>query len=232
MPTRKLSARLGYPFKSPQLLTQALTHRSYGAAHNERLEYVGDAVLSCVVAVALYERFPKMTEGELSRVRASFVNRDTLARYAQELDLGAYLRFGEGEHKSGGSGRPSILADALEAVFGAVFLDGGFEAARAAIMRLFGDELAAFDPTFIGKDPKTRLQEWLQARRIALPVYTIVEVAGEAHLQSFAVECRVPSRDVVAVGTGPSRRVAEQAAAAQVYATLAGSENGGEGAHD
>jgi ribonuclease III len=220
MLTGKLHARLGHTFRRPQLLTQALTHRSHGALHNERLEFVGDAVLNCAIAEALYERFPQMTEGELSRVRASFVNRETLARLARDLDLGAALRFGEGEHRSGGAGRPSILADALEAVFGAVFLDGGFDAARAVIMSVFTDELAAFDPATHGKDPKTRLQEWLQARRIPVPSYAVVDVAGEAHLQSFAVECRVPSLDVTATGRGASRRAAEQAAAEQVYARL------------
>jgi ribonuclease-3 len=219
-----LHARIGHQFRRPQLLLQALTHRSHGATHNERLEFIGDAVLDCAIAAALYERFPQMTEGELSRVRASFVNRDTLARLARDLDLSSALRIGDGEHRSGGATRPSILADALEALFGAIFLDGGFDAARAAIDRVYADEFAAFDPVTFGKDPKTRLQEWLQARRIALPTYEVVNVAGEAHLQSFAVECRVPSHGVVATGTGPSRRVAEQAAAAQAYDLLTGGE--------
>ena len=212
--------RLGHDFGAPDLLAQALTHRSHGARHNERLEFVGDAILNCVVALALYERFPGTDEGDLSRARASLVNRDTLARLARRLGLGDAVRLGEGELRSGGADRGSILADALEAVFGAVFVDGGFEAAKRAIVAVYGDELALADPTTLGKDPKTRLQEWLQARRIPVPEYAVVGTHGEAHAQQFAVECRIPQLDLVAPGAGSSRRAAEQDAAQQAWAKL------------
>jgi len=164
-----LAARLGYTFRRPELLAQSLTHRSYGARHNERLEFVGDAVLNCVVAKALYDRFPGLDEGDLSRMRANLVNRDALADVARRLGLGDAIRLGEGEQKSGGPDRPSILADALEALYGAVFVDGGFDAARDAIDRTFGDTLRDADPDVLGKDAKTRLQEWLQARHLPVP---------------------------------------------------------------
>lgn len=224
--TTALSDRLGHAFRRPELLAQALTHRSHGAPHNERLEFVGDAVLNCVVAAALYRRFPQLAEGELSRVRAHLVNRDTLARLAGGLGLGGAIRFGEGEQKSGGPGRPSILADALEAVFGAVFLDGGYGAAGAAIDAVYADEFTALDPATLGKDPKTRLQEWLQARRVAVPDYAVTAVAGEPHAQTFAVECRIPALDIVAPGSGATRRAAEQAAATAAYARIAGASAG------
>jgi len=224
MPSIALSERLGHAFGRPELLVQALTHRSQGADHNERLEFVGDAVLNCVVAAVLYERFPGIPEGDLSRVRASLVNRDALARLARGLDLSANIRLGEGELKSGGGDRPSILADALEAIFGAVFVDGGYASARAVIERVYASELIDLDPAALGKDPKTRLQEWLQARRIALPEYSVTAVAGEAHAQTFTIECRIPALAVVAMGSGASRRAAEQAAAAEAYAAaVAGS---------
>jgi ribonuclease-3 len=221
MPPATLRDRLGYAFRDGRLLAQALTHRSYGATHNERLEFVGDAVLNCVIAAVLYDRFGSLPEGDLSRLRANLVNRDTLARLARDAGLGGEVRLGEGELRSGGAERPSILADALEAVFGAIFLDGGFAAAREAIERVFADELAAVDPTVSGKDPKTRLQEWLQARRLALPDYAVVEVAGEQHAQTFTVECRIPALGIVGEGRGASRRAAEQAAAAAAQAALA-----------
>lgn len=217
-----LPDRLGHAFNRRDLLALALTHRSYGAAHNERLEFVGDAVLNCVVARALYERFPDLAEGDLSRVRASLVNRDTLAEVARRLDLGASIRVGEGELRSGGAQRPSILADALEAVYGAVFLDAGFDAARAAIERTFADLLTAADPEALGKDPKTRLQEWLQGRRLPVPDYRVVEVAGEAHAQTFTAECAIASFGVATQGRGTSRRAAEQAAAQAAYAAVTG----------
>jgi len=219
-----LVARLGHAFRHPRLLQQALTHRSRSADHNERLEFVGDAVLNCVIAQTLYERFPHTAEGELSRVRASLVNRNTLARLARGLDIGAALRVGEGEQRSGGAGRPSILADALEAVFGAVFIDAGFDAAREVIVRVYADELIGLDPAALGKDPKTRLQEWLQARRIPVPEYAVIDVAGEAHAQSFAVECRIPSLHIATTGAGTTRRTAEQAAAARAYELLMSSK--------
>jgi len=208
-----LRERLGYTFRQPDLLRHALTHRSYGASHNERLEFVGDAVLNCVIGVTLYERFASLPEGELSRVRASLVNQETLARVARGLELGAQIKVGEGEQKSGGTDRSSILADALEAVFGAVFLDGGFEAAREVIVACYGELLTRADPASLGKDPKTRLQEWLQARRLPVPDYAITATTGEAHAQMFEVECRIPALGIAAGGRGSSRRAAEQAAA-------------------
>jgi ribonuclease-3 len=166
----------------------------------------------------LYRRFPQIPEGDLSRVRASLVNRETLAELARALAVGGAVRLGEGEQKSGGADRPSILADALEAVFGAIFLDAGFEAARGVIEMVYGKLLADLDPTALSKDPKTRLQEWLQARRIPVPDYVVTEVAGEAHAQTFTVECRIPALSLAATGSGASRRAAEQAAAASAYA--------------
>ena len=218
MPSIALRERLGHAFRQPELLARALTHRSHGATHNERLEFVGDAVLNCVIAAALFERFPAIPEGELSRVRASLVNRDTLARLARGLCLGPEISLGEGEVRSGGGERPSILADALEAIFGAVFVDAGFEAARAAIERVYAGEFVGLDPAALGKDPKTRLQEWLQARRLAVPEYAVTEISGEAHAQTFTIECRVPALAIVATGTGTNRRAAEQDAAAQAFA--------------
>jgi ribonuclease-3 len=222
MGSTALGERLGHAFRRPELLTQALTHRSFGATHNERLEFVGDAVLNCAIATVLYERFPAIPEGDLSRIRANLVNRDTLARLAVELDIGRSLRVGEGELKSGGKSRPSIIADALEAIFGAIFIDSGFDAARAAIEAVFTAELARVDPSASGKDAKTRLQEWLQAHRAAVPEYTVVSITGEAHAQTFTVECRVPAFRIVTTGSGGSRRVAEQQAAESAYEQLAG----------
>lgn len=224
--TGELRDRLGYAFRRPDLLAQALTHRSHGARHNERLEFVGDAVLNCVVAHALYDRFPEIDEGDLSRVRASLVNRDTLAQIARKLNLSDAIQLGEGEQRSGGPDRPSILADALEALYGAVFLDGGFDAARSVIDRTFGDVLGDADPAVLGKDPKTRLQEWLQARHLPVPDYRIIEVSGEAHAQRFTAECGIPALGVATQGTGSSRRTAEQAAAASAYAIASAGERG------
>lgn len=215
-----LRERLGYEFRDKDLLRSALTHRSYGASHNERLEFVGDAVLNCVVGAALFDRFPELAEGGLSRARAALVNQETLARVARGLALGAEIRLGEGEFKSGGPDRPSILADALEAVFGAVFVDGGYGAARSVIERSYGDVLARADPASLGKDPKTRLQEWLQGRRMTVPEYVVVGTSGEAHAQVFDVECRIAALGIVAAGRGASRRAAEQAAAADALAAI------------
>ena len=217
-----LRERLGHAFRNPDLLRAALTHRSYGASHNERLEFVGDAVLNCVVGSALYDRFSSLAEGDLSRSRAALVNQDMLARVARGIGLGAGIRLGEGEQRSGGSDRPSILADALEAVFGAVFVDAGYDAARAVIERCYGDLLARADPAALGKDPKTRLQEWLQGRRMAVPEYFVVGTSGEAHAQVFEVECRIPAMEIVAAGRGASRRAAEQAAAEGALAAIEG----------
>ena len=204
---------LDHVFADPELLRRALTHRSYGAPNNERLEFVGDAVLGFVVALALFERFPHIPEGDLSRARAHLVNQETLAQVARRAGLGGAIHLGEGEIRSGGSDRASILADAMEAVFGAVFLDGGFEAARRAIDGAYAELLRDADPSTLGKDPKTRLQEWLQARRMPVPEYAIVATSGEAHAQRFTVECRIPDLGVVEAGSGASRRAAEQDAA-------------------
>jgi ribonuclease-3 len=208
---------LGHVFRQPELLRQALTHRSFAVEHNERLEFIGDGVLNCAIALMLYQRFPRMSEGELSRMRAALVNRETLHRHAAALELGRSIRLGEGELRSGGPARPSILADALEALFGAIFLDGGFDAAYAAIERVYAGDVSGAGTESIGKDPKTQLQEWLQGRHLAVPEYAIVGVEGEAHQQTFEVECRIPALDITATGTGSSRRAAEQAAAARAY---------------
>jgi len=213
---------LGHDFLHPELLRQALTHRSFGSDHNERLEFVGDSVLNCVIALALFERFPTLPEGDLSRLRADLVRRETLFRIATRLDLGAALRLGEGERQSGGIKRPSILADGLEALFGAVFIDAGFEAARKAIMGVYAEELAAVHPETSAKDPKTRLQELLQSRRLPVPEYSIAEIHGKAHDQSFHVRCHIPALQISATGSGSSRRVAEQEAAARAYEQVLG----------
>ena len=207
----------GYAFADAGLLRQALTHRSFGAPHNERLEFLGDGVLNCVVAALLFERFAQLPEGELSRLRASLVNQHSLFEIAQKINLGGELQLGEGEIKSGGAQRPSILADALEALIGATFLDGGFPAARAVVLRLFEEPLKVADPQTVGKDAKTLLQEFLQARRMALPQYTVIATAGEAHEQSFRVECAIPELNIRTQGEGSSRRGAEQAAARRAY---------------
>jgi len=226
-PLIALADELGFAFRRPELVRQALTHRSYGAPHNERLEFIGDAVLNCVIAEALFERFPASTEGELSRVRASLVNRDTLARLARDISLASDILLGDGESRSGGADRPSILADALEAVFGAVFLDGGYAAARTAILQVYATVWRHLDPAALAKDAKTRLQEWLQARRMQIPEYVVTELAGEAHAQTFTVECRIPALGIVAPGSGASRRAAEQAAAESAYAEAADQDDVG-----
>jgi ribonuclease-3 len=205
--------RLGHDFGAPDLLAQALTHRSHGARHNERLEFVGDAVLNCVVALALYQRFPQTDEGELSRARASLVNRDTLARIARRLGLGEAVRLGEGELRSGGADRGSILADALEAVFGAVFLDGGYPAARGAVLAVFGPRIASLDPERPAKDAKTQLQEALQARHEPLPEYQLVAKSGPEHHRVFEVVCRIAGLGLQTTGRGTSLQRAQQDAA-------------------
>ena len=208
-----LEERLGYEFRDPAQLARALTHRSHNTDHNERLEFVGDAVLNCVIALALFNRFPQLPEGDLSRIRANLVNRDSLLQRAQDLQLAGLIRLGEGEMRSGGTSRPSILSDATEALFGAAFLDGGFEAARVVIEHSYADAIQAVDPTVSGKDPKTRLQEWLQAKGHALPGYSIAAIDGEAHRQSFTVTCRIEALQRETTGRGSSRRAAEQDAA-------------------
>lgn len=222
MQPARLAGRLGYEFRNPALLAQALTHRSSATAHNERLEFVGDSVLNCVVAAALYRRQPGLPEGDLSRMRANLVNRDALAALARALDLGAALQLGEGERQGGGAARPSIVADALEAVFGAIFIDGGFDAAARVIEGVYAGLLDGGDAALPSKDPKTRLQEWLQARRHAVPDYVVTTVTGEAHAQRFTVACRIPPLGVETTAQGTSRRAAEQAAAALAWERLAG----------
>jgi ribonuclease-3 len=209
----QLEARLGHTWRQRDLLHQALTHRSYGAHNYERLEFLGDGVLNCVIGLMLYQHFPDQPEGRLSRLRANLVNQESLHEIALELELGKHLRLGEGELKSGGAQRPSILADALEALLGAALLDAGFDAARGIVEQLFDAKVNAINPAQQGKDAKTRLQEWLQPRRLGLPEYTLTQTAGQAHAQVFHVECRIPARKVVTVGHGPNRKTAEQMAA-------------------
>ena len=215
-----LSARLGWRCRDPALAAAALTHRSAGGAHNERLEFLGDAVLSLVVAELLYRERPDATEGELSRYRAYLVNAETLADVAEELGLGERLRLGPGELRSGGFRRRSILADALEALIGAALLDAGIDAARALIGRLLGPRLALLPAAPGLKDPKTRLQEWLQSRALPLPRYVVEAISGAPHAQVFAVSCEVSGLATPTAGTGPSRRRAEQAAAERALAAL------------
>jgi len=201
----------------PQLLQRALTHRSHAPEHNERLEFLGDSVLGCVIAKYLYDNYPQLSEGELSRLRSNLVREDTLAVLAQQLDLGSQLKLGEGERKSGGFRRPSILADAMEALFGAVLLDGGFAAAEKTVLGLYVPYLAQVDAQTLGKDAKTLLQEYLQGKRIPLPNYSVVATQGQAHEQSFEVECAIPSLKISTRGKGSSRRNAEQQAAQTAY---------------
>lgn len=219
--TGRLEEALGHRFVNAGLLRQALTHRSHSSPHNERLEFLGDSVLDCVVAALLYQRFPILREGDLSRQRASLVRQEALANIALTLSLGDYLRLGEGELKSGGARRPSILADALEAILGAIYLDGGFDAARAVIERLLQPLLDQIDPADAGKDPKTALQELLQGRRQPLPQYALLNTHGEAHAQEFDIECAIPSLAIRTVGSGKSRRIAEQAAAREAIRLIA-----------
>ncbi len=215
-----LCKRLGYVFKQPQLLQRALTHRSYAPEHNERLEFLGDSVLGCVIASYLYGSYPQLSEGELSRLRSNLIREDTLAILAQQLELGSHLRLGEGELKSGGFRRPSILADAMEALFGAVLLDAGFAAAEKVVLGLFVPYLAKVDVQTLGKDAKTLLQEHLQGKRIPLPSYSVIATQGQAHEQSFEVECAIPSLKISTRGTGSSRRNAEQQAAQEACQQL------------
>lgn len=217
---QRLQQALGYTFTRPDLLTQALTHRSYAALNNERLEFLGDSVLNCSVARALYDAFPDLPEGSLSRLRANLVRQETLADIAATLRLGESLRLGEGELKSGGFRRPSILADALESLFGAVFLDAGFDAAQRVVRGLYDPLVAKIDPTASGKDPKTQLQEILQSRRLPLPEYQLIDTRGEAHDQSFIVDCVLSKPSLSTRGVGKSRRAAEQEAARQACAAL------------
>lgn len=215
-----LERRLGHAFAKPELAHQALTHRSFGTPHNERLEFLGDSLLNCAVATLLYEKFPRLPEGDLSRLRAALVNQRALAEVAAQLGLGERMRLGEGELKSGGFRRPSILADALEALLGAIFLDSGFDAVRKAVAAMLSQRIEEATRKPVDKDPKTALQENLQGRGLALPRYCVQKTEGEAHEQTFVVECRVDDLGVAASGTGASRRAAEQAAAQEVLAQV------------
>lgn len=216
-----LAKRLGYQFSSLSLAAEALSHRSAKHPSNERLEFLGDAVLNLTIAEMLFERRPDLEEGDLTRMRASLVNGDALFELARELDLGPLLSLGSGEQRSGAFQRRSILSDALEAVIGAVFLDGGYAAARSIVHRLFGDRFEKLPDLNSLRDAKTQLQETLQAEGRALPEYEIVETSGPEHAPRFAAECRVPELGLVATGGGSTRRGAEQAAAAVLLALLA-----------
>jgi ribonuclease-3 len=222
-----LQRRIGHHFSSPTLLQRALTHRSYGADHNERLEFLGDAVLSLAVSSLLFERFSGSDEGDLTRVRAHLVREDSLHKAALTLGLPELMRLSEGEARGGGAQRPSILADALEAIIGAVFLDGGFQPAHAVVQRIFGEVIQATEADSWSKDAKTELQEWLQARRFAVPAYRIAATTGQAHAQTFEVECAVSALGLAERGQGKSRRAAEQEAARRMLAALKASDNPG-----
>lgn len=213
-----LQKRLEHEFSEPRLLQQALTHRSFSSDHNERIEFLGDSVLNLAVAGLLYERLSALPEGDLSRVRANLVKQDTLHQLAVQLGLPALIRLGEGEAKSGGQKRPSILADALEALIGAVYLDAGFAKADQLVRRLFKDVEINPHMQAIGKDPKTELQEWLQGRKMNLPIYRVVGTLGAAHKQTFDVECEISEYGRAERGIGGSRRAGEQAAAAAMLA--------------
>lgn len=215
----RLCSRLGYTFTRRELLELALTHRSHGSCNNERLEFLGDSILGFTIGAALFEQFPEGREGQLSRLRAQLVSGETLAQLAREMDLGECLRLGEGEMKSGGFRRASILADAVEALIGAIYLDGGLEVARERVLSWFSSRLQSLSLETV-KDPKTRLQEWLQARQRPLPEYTVVAVAGAEHAQQFVVECRVNGLHQPVRGEASSRRAAEKAAASEAYQRL------------
>ena len=211
---------LGHSFSDSSLLQTALTHRSHSSPHNERLEFLGDSILNGVIARQLYDRFPEIPEGDLSRLRANLVRQDSLHQLALKLSLGQYLRLGEGELKSGGSQRPSILADAVEALFGAIWLDAGFEAASAVVERLYKDMLDAIVPGRPMKDAKTRLQEYLQGKRLPLPKYALTATEGEAHAQQFRIACEIEALKLRTEGSGGSRRAAEQMAAERALERL------------
>ncbi len=208
-----LADRLGYQFKNTALLAQALTHRSFSANNNERLEFLGDGALNFIIANQLYNRFNKLPEGDLSRLRAQLVKESTLCEIAISLSVGESLKLGEGEMKSAGWKRPSILADALEAIVGAVYIDGGHLAAEALVLQLFNERISQIDPKIIDKDAKSQLQEYLQAKKIALPDYNVVIIEGEAHAQTFKIACIIEKLNINVAGEGTSRRNAEQQAA-------------------
>ena len=222
-----LQKRLGHTYSEQALLSRALTHRSFGADHNERLEFLGDAVLNLAISSLLFERFGGSDEGDLTRVRAHLVREESLHRAALTLGLPDVMRLSDGEARGGGAQRPSILADALEALIGAAYLDGGFECAFQLVRRLFGDVITASEAHAWSKDAKTELQEWLQARRIAVPSYRIVGTTGQAHAQTFEVECAIPALSLAETGRGRSRRAAEQEAARRLLDALKASDQPG-----
>jgi ribonuclease-3 len=215
-----LERRIGHRFKDPALLEQALTHRSFGSPHYERLEFLGDSVLGCAVTELLFQRHPALPEGKLSQMRAGLIREESLARVARELGVAAFLRLDESTARNEGAERPSILADALEAVYGAVFLDGGYSAARDVIARTFGAALSQLDPDTVDKDAKTRLQEYLQAKRRAKPRYRVVSTSGAKQSLIFEVECAVDDLDLKTTGNGSSRQRAEQQAAGNLLKLL------------
>jgi ribonuclease-3 len=220
MTREQLCKKIGHVFAQPQLLQRALTHRSHSAAHNERLEFLGDSVVNCVVAKYLHNSYADLPEGDLSRLRSNLVNQQTLYTLAQQLQLGELLLLGEGERKSDGAQRPSILADALEALVGALLLDGGFEVAEKVVLSLYIPFIRQADVATLGKDAKTLLQEYLQGRKLALPKYTVIATEGEAHAQIFQVECVIAQLKLSTRGAGSSRRLAEQIAAEAAYRQL------------
>jgi ribonuclease-3 len=209
----KLERKIGYSFRKNELLTQALTHRSMGGAHYERLEFLGDSLLGMFIAEALFNQFPKASEGDLSRMRATLVRGQTLAELAREFELGDHLLLGPGELKSGGFRRDSILADAVEAIIAAAYIDSGVDACKNLVLSWYASRLQQIEPGNNQKDPKTQLQEWLQGRRLPLPVYEVLEVTGQAHNQKFTMSCQVEGVEQQSVGSGTSRRKAEQDAA-------------------
>lgn len=212
--------QLDYVFKKPHLLEQALTHRSFSTLNNERLEFLGDGALNFIIAHQLYLKFSNLPEGDLSRLRAQLVKESTLSELAHHLNIGAALKMGEGELKNAGWKKPSILADALEAIVGAFFLDGGHVAAQTFVLQLFAEKFATIDPKLIDKDPKSLLQELLQSKKKALPEYLVKKIAGEAHAQTFTVECVIEALNIRTVGEGVSRRIAEQQAAQLAFALM------------
>jgi ribonuclease III len=213
MTALSIAQKLGHKFSDPKLLKTALTHRSFGSPNNERLEFLGDGILDCVIAAELFHRFPDLPEGDLSRLRANLVRQDALHRLAISLNIGVSLRLGEGELKSGGAERPSILADALEAVLGAIYLDAGFDVTYKVIADLYQSLLNELKPGQVQKDAKTSLQEWLQGRKKPVPRYRLLEATGAAHEQRFEVACEIDNPSLRTIGFGPSRRIAEQVAA-------------------
>lgn len=212
-----LSRIIHYTFNDPSFMIMALTHRSFSSQHNERLEFLGDSVLSFLIANELYKRFPRIDEGDLSRLRAQLVKESSLSTIATSMGLGDFIRLGEGELKSAGWRRPSILADTFESIIGAIYLDGGIKPAHEFVLRFFETQLNEIDPKLIQKDPKTLLQELLQSKKSDLPIYTVVSIEGEAHSQTFTIECIIKKSNIKTQGVGNSRRIAEQEAASRAY---------------